>query len=37
MFISDHCESVATRPMMPITEFLSCTNLIDDFECFSHQ
>ena len=23
--------------MMPITEFLSCTDLIDDFECFSYQ
>ncbi|WP_435079948.1 IS701 family transposase [Halococcus sp. AFM35] len=23
--------------MMPITEFLSCTNFIDDFECFSYQ
>ena len=23
--------------MMPITEFLSCTDLIDDFGCFSHQ
>jgi hypothetical protein len=23
--------------MMPIAEFLSCTDLIDDFECFSYQ
>ena len=29
-------ESVATRLMMPIMEFLSCTDLIDDFESLSH-
>jgi len=23
--------------MMPITEFLSCTDLIDEFGCFLHQ
>lgn len=26
--LSDHCEPVATRPMMTIMEFLSSTNLI---------
>ena len=36
MFISGRYKSVAARPMMPITDFLSCADLIDNIDCFSH-